>query len=85
MYSEANQQQNQSLKVLQELMCYSHTERSLTSGLHFLCVHSEYSRQLNKLKIIMKLIIALQEMKNADIKAKKKKSIRQGYLIHFIH
>lgn len=58
------------VKIRQELMCYSHPGRSLTSCLHFQCVHSVYLRQLNKLKTIIKLIIALQEMKNADIKAK---------------
>lgn len=35
-----------------------------------LCVHSVYLRQPNKLKAIIKLITALQGMKNADIKAK---------------
>lgn len=44
-------------------MYYCHPGKSLTSGLYFQCVHSEYSRQLNELKIIMKLIIALQETK----------------------
>lgn len=51
-------------------MCYSHPGRSLTSCLYFQCVHSVHLRQLNKLKTTIKLIMALQEMKNADIKAK---------------
>lgn len=51
-------------------MCYSHPGRSLTVCLYFQRVHSVYLRQLNKLKTVIKLVIALQEMKNADIKAK---------------
>lgn len=51
-------------------MCYSHPGRSLTSCLYFQSVHSVYLRQPNKLKTVIKLIIALLEMKNADIKAK---------------
>lgn len=63
-------------------MCYSHPGRSLTSCLFLQCVHSVCLRQLNKLKAIIKLIIALQEMKNADIKAKNSLSYEVSDTFH---
>lgn len=54
-------------------MCYSHPGRSLTSGLYFQHVHSEYPRQLNKLKNNNEINYSSarnKQKKNADIRGK---------------